>query len=351
MEYHPDKTQGDKQKEDTFKQIAEAYKILSNEDARSNYDASLIRSPLHASIDDVLHEVFADMATTFAQTLDVDQAFSFYTTDPIPFSHVFQQQWIDTDLAKEPTTPLEKIDVDVTLGDVMFGAKKTVDYTITDICFQCQLAQHSSDSIHCMYCTGSGKSSGIMSRRCMGCGGVGFISRKEKPCSVCRNQRSIRTTKSIAVHIPKGVPDKHEFLMKGKGSWDAEKGAYEDVIIRVCYMLPSHIRVNPEDRSIHYTLIVSLVDMICGFKKTMTLYDGDGGELALASQGLMNPYTPQLIQGKGLPAYKTNEIGDLYIHYHITYPPEKTLKKMKPIFMKLFQREEVQTDECEVVLS
>jgi len=106
--------------------------------------------------------------------------------------------------------------------------------------------------------------------------------------------------------------------------------------VSVSHELPKGIRVDAQS-NIHVDMEVTLVDLVCGFEKMIELYDGP---VKIVSREFVNPSDPIRVEKKGVPKYKdvANEHGDLFVHISVRYPSDRTMHKIKPIFMKLFKR-------------
>lgn len=340
MEYHPDKTNGDPDKTEAFKTVAHAYTILSDTQKRLDYDtmgnAYPTASQLHVDVsmehlDDLLDDVFAEITSRFM----MDPEGAPFVLDPsgttgegdFPFSHMFQRQWIQNDLDTTGGTDVapEEVTVTVSLEEVYHGCRKSIDYTITDACCACNTAD---PSVRCLECKGGNKG-------CTSCGGNGVWY--AKPCTLCHGKRAVRSPRQLHVHIPRGVPNGYRFAMKDKGSILVPACNYADLVVVISYDIPPHIHIDAPSGNITCALDVSLVDVICGFHKTLCLY---GEDLVLdCSRGCPQAHLPLVFKGKGLPHYKTEGCyGDLVVPLCVRFPAEKTMKKLQPIFETLFHR-------------
>jgi molecular chaperone DnaJ len=346
MEYHPDKTNGDKNKEDLFKKINHAYHVLSDPQQRQEYD--LMGKPITSvsdfnmeSVDELLRDVFMDMSMGKQDT-------SPQYANP-PFRHDFTHVFYDgVSRSRSKTPDPEYIDISVSMSELFYGSKRSIQYDIRDMCSSChphKVNNVARDTIRCLQCHGNGViANNIFStRKCGACNGVGFLTTKEIPCHECHGTRYCNVPKTLTITIPRGVHDKYEFVMRGKGSYDVDGGHYKDVIVSVSHELPKGIRVDAQS-NIHVDMEVTLVDLVCGFEKTIELYDGP---VKIVSREFVNPSDPIRVERKGVPKYKdvANEHGDLFVHISVRYPSDRTMHKIKPIFMKLFKRTERLVDD------
>ena len=346
MEYHPDKNQGNKDKEERFKTIVHAYGILSDENKRKDYDAfGRADQPTLENIDDLLNDMFSDFVTFHV----FDDHNGFDMKSNCGFTHVFSN---GVTRSRSKTPDPEYIDVVVSLHDIYHGCRKTLEYDILDACSYCHpsmVQPDSRDVIKCMSCFGKGF---IAWAPCTVCNGRGFCQRNTTQCKNCLGNQYVKLVRTVNVHVPKGVHDKYQFILRGKGSYDSEAGHYKDVIVIVSHNLPPHITCDTNG-TIHVLASIPFVDLVCGFSYTCELYNGP---FTIVCPSFITPNEPLKIAKKGLPKYKdpSEDTGDLYFNFEVIYPTFKVMNKMKPIFEKLFKKEPLsipQADENTYVLT
>jgi len=350
MECHPDKTDGDKEKESQFKQVNHAYHVLSDPEQRKEYDMlgktiTSIADFNMANVDDLMRDIFSDMIFTEAHFLSFDNKRD--APNKFDFTYVYHDG-ISRSRSKTPDP--EYIDLTVNINELYYGCKRAIQYDILDMCENCHPHKvNTRQTIRCMQCHGKGTMpmNIFMHGKCSACAGAGMISLREKPCSTCNGSHYVTSHRSTTLSIPRGVHDKYEFVLKGKGSYDTDGGHYKDIIVTVSHELPSGIRVDAQS-NVHADLNVTLVDLICGFEKEIYLYDGP---VVVSSKECICPTDPIRVEKKGLPKYKDTVLGDLFVHLIVSYPPIKTMVKLRPIFMKLFKRTEVVSQPASIILS
>lgn len=347
MECHPDKTDGDKEKEAIFKQINHAYHVLSDPEQRKDYDLAgktitSIADFNMANVDDLMRDIFSDMMFTEAA----------FVVDPMQPKFDFTYVYHDgVSRSRSKTPDPEYIDISVNLNELYYGCKRNIQYDILEMCGSCHPHKvKSRNTIRCMQCHGKGTMplSIFSLGKCSACAGAGMISLRERACHECNGSHYVTSSRTTTLNIPKGVRDKYEFVMKGKGSYDSDGGHYKDIVVVMSHELPAGIRVDAQS-NVHVDLNVTLVDLICGFEKEISLYDGS---ITVSSKECLCPTDPIRIEKRGLPKYKDpNGMGDLFVHLIVSYPPIKTMNKLRPIFMKLFKRSEISTSPDNINLS
>ena len=216
MEYHPDKTNGNKEKEDLFKKINHAYHVLSDPQQRQEYD--FMGKPITSiadfnmeSVDDLIRDVFMDMSV--GKDTSPHHAVPAFRHD---FTHVFYD---GVSRSRSKTPDPEYIDISVTMNELFYGSKRSIQYDIRDMCSSCHPHKVNSvarDTIRCLQCHGNGViAHNIFStRKCGSCNGVGLLTTKEALCHECRGTRYCIVPKTLTITIPRGVHDKYEFVMR-----------------------------------------------------------------------------------------------------------------------------------------
>ncbi|HLA00032.1 MAG TPA: DnaJ domain-containing protein, partial [Thermodesulfovibrionales bacterium] len=189
LKYHPDRNPGDKEAEETFKEMNEAYSCLSDTEKRANYDR-------------------------FGTAEAVGAGFGAFTTG---FGDVFEDLFGDffgTISGQRRTRPTKgadlRYDLGITLMDAAFGTEEVIEVPKWEICNEC----HGTGSapgkgpVTCSHCRGTGHTrfqQGFfsISKTCGKCNGTGKII--TDPCKACRGQGRVKRHKTINVKIPAGV--------------------------------------------------------------------------------------------------------------------------------------------------
>ncbi|RLB09163.1 MAG: molecular chaperone DnaJ, partial [Deltaproteobacteria bacterium] len=206
LKYHPDRNPGDKEAEERFKEISEAYEILSDPEKRKIYD-------LYG------HEGLEGRGFS-AGFRDVDDIFS-------AFSDIFEDFFGFRSNARR-TRPKRgrslRYDIEISLEEAFGGVEKEISFERLEICPTCNGVGGKSRQ-RCPNCQGMGhvtRSHGFfhISTTCSRCNGEGYIF--SEPCPDCRGTGAIRKKKKINVRIPAGVDTGSQLRIKGEG----EPGEY-----------------------------------------------------------------------------------------------------------------------------
>lgn len=227
--YHPDLNPDDKEAEAKFKELGEAYEVLSDKEKRAKYDQFG-----HAGVDPSY-----GAGQAYAGGFDMDLGDLFGSIFGSGFGFGGQQQ----QRRANPNAPRKGNDIHVSIPlsfmEAVHGTKKTINITPFETCDDCHgsgAAPGTSPQV-CPDCQGTGYVTvqqpmmfGTVqsSRPCSRCGGKGKII--DKPCQKCSGQGRIRQKRRIEVNIPAGIDDDQSLSIKGKGDAGINGGPAGDVI-------------------------------------------------------------------------------------------------------------------------
>ncbi len=293
LKYHPDKNKGDKKSEEKFKEISDAYRILSDEKLKRKYDSNG-NSIFDFDIDEMMREEFNG------------SIFSVFNNFNRQNQHHKQRNI--------------HVDMSVSLDDILKGSEKTVSYNVKRICKKCDGNKTTDKNgiVICSKCKGSGKLSvrnNIVSINvpCPDCGGKGRVL--IKPCEKCEGKGYEISREKLKLKVPVGCPNGYKITMNKKGH-EYEKNKYGDLSV-IIYSAdhPIYKRINNQDIlielpiPIHVSIIGSKLEIptIHG-KKTINIPQGirDGQRI--------------VYNGLGLPIMNTNSFGDMYIISRLEVP-------------------------------
>ena len=227
-QYHPDLHPGDKEAERNFKEVNEAYAVLSDKEKRSRYDQFG-----HAGVDPSYGGGGAGAYTNidFGDLGDI-------------FGSFFGGGFGGSGRRRSSAIPGEDISAQVTLDfkEAVFGCQKTVNVRRMETCDTCEGtgAAKGTQPETCPTCKGTGvvrqvsqTMFGAMQteRTCSQCGGTGKIIKE--PCKTCNGRGQVRKSRTITVHIPAGVNNGNTLSMRGEGGQGLKGGPNGDLHISV----------------------------------------------------------------------------------------------------------------------
>ncbi|MGH9910853.1 MAG: molecular chaperone DnaJ [Nitrososphaeraceae archaeon] len=323
LQYHPDRNKSPGA-EERFKEISEAYAVLSDDDKRKRYDTygHVGSEEVFRGSEANFEEIFKDMGfggvrDIFEQFFGSRGGFARGSSDPFGFGFNFgsgRQKGRDI-----------LYDIDLSLEDVLRGKKDEIELPKMDSCTNCNGtgAAPGTKPRRCTVCNGQGQTRRVYSQNrfstfvslepCRTCRGEGEII--ERPCATCNGSGNIRTTKKLRLEIPRGVEDGMTLQMQGEGE-PTENGVPGDLLIR------THVRQHPEfqrleDGHVLTNQNLSFTDLALGTEiKVPTL---EGLEKVKISSGTQ-PNSIIRLKGKGLPRYGGYGRGDELVRINVRVP-------------------------------
>lgn len=342
IKHHPDK-QSDadesqkKANEDIFKQISEAYSVLSDPEKRSQYDMYGTYDNSNVDFSD-LHDMFGNIFGAGMQgNMDFFQMG--------PGGRSFQMFFGD-----EQTASRDVIDIPVNMTEIYKGVCKKIVYNIMDRCNDCSGvgAKNASDIIACMGCQGKGiihmqMGPFAMEQQCPNCGGKGKMIKVGKECPSCKGNKVMNYERSLDIKIPQGVPHNYTHNLDGKGTFNTLHNKHGDLLLRFVHVIDKMYNVDYSTMNVHMTHEISLQDLLCGSERQFDIYDET---IKLINASYFNPDKPVIIKGKGLPLFKKKEHGDLIISFKVIYPNNADkINKYHSVFLSIFKKTPVQVTE------
>jgi molecular chaperone DnaJ len=324
LQYHPDrnKTAGSEEK---FKEISEAYAVLSDDDKRKRYDtyghvgSEEVFRGSEANFDEIFKDMgFGGFRDIFEQIFGNRTGFGRVNAgDPFGFGFSFGGgRTKGQDLV---------YDVELSFEEVLRGRKDELELPKLEKCNSCggSGAAAGTKPRKCTVCDGQGQTRRIYSQNrfstfvslepCRSCQGQGEII--DKPCKVCDGSGSVKKNKRIRLEIPAGVEDGMTLQLRGEGQ-PSENGPPGDLLIRI-HVQPHPLFERLEDGHILYNLTLKFTDLALGADITVPTLDGK--EKLRIPQGTQ-PNTILKIKNKGLPRYGSYGRGDLLARINIKIP-------------------------------
>ncbi len=310
--YHPDMNPGDKEAEAKFKELNEAYAVLSNDEQRDKYDRYG-----HAAFDPA-----AGGGAGFGGFGD----FGFDINDI--FGSFFGGGGGGS--ARRANAPERGDDLmyrlSVDFEEALFGCKKTVEFTHTESCEKCggSGAEKASDIETCSKCGGRGtvtvmRNIGFGSMQttqsCPHCNGKGKIIKKQ--CPSCKGKGNVRKAKKLEVNIPAGIDNGGRIQLRGFGNAGTNGGPSGNLFVSVS--VRPHRFYEREGNTLYMELPITIVEATLGAKINVPLPEGGNYELTIP-EGTQNG-TVFTVRGKGVPyVNRPNSRGDLLVTVSVEIP-------------------------------
>ena len=301
-QYHPDAHPGDKEAEAHFKEVNEAYSVLSDADKRARYDQFG-----WAGIDGAPGGGGSGFGG-FGEGFDVGDI----------FGDIFGGMFGGGGSRRNPNAPRRGDDIGVrvtlTFEEAAFGCKKEISYNRIESCPTCS-GNGGTGSETCTKCGGRGQVTvqqrtpfGYMqsTQPCDGCKGKGKIVKN--PCKDCRGSGQTRKSKLIEVNIPAGIDNGQRISLRGQGNAGANGGPAGDLLVTVA--VRGHEFFTRDGFDLLCDMPITFVEAALGAKLTIPTLEGQG-ELTIP-EGTQSG-TTFCVRGKGIQQLNGRGRGDLLV--------------------------------------
>ncbi|WP_044203037.1 molecular chaperone DnaJ [Flammeovirga sp. OC4] len=329
IKYHPDKNPGDSVAEEKFKEAAEAYEILSDDQKRAQYDR-------------FGHQAF-DGSGGFGGGgggMNMDDIFSHFGDifggGGSPFGDFFGGGGGGGRRQKKGSNL--RIKLKLTLQEMAKGVEKKVRIKRYTSCEHCNGtgAKNGTDLETCHTCHGSGQVQKVVNTMlgqmvsqttCPTCNGEGKIIKNK--CEHCDGEGRVYTEEEVAINIPPGVDDGMQLSMRGKGNMPKGGGVAGDLLIVIEAIEDEQLHRDGEN--IHFELHISFMDAALG--TTVEIPTLTGSVKVPIDAGTQSGKVLRL-RGKGIRDINGYGVGDQLIHISV-FTPIKLSSEEKDILKKL----------------
>lgn len=287
LQYHPDRNPGDKQAEERFKELSEAYGVLSDPEKRAHYDR-FGTAPAGAGVDAGFGSLFEDIFENF-------------------FAGGGGRGRRGRGVRGEDL----QYELKITLEDVATGLETKLQIPRLERCETCggSGAEPGTRPVRCETCQGRGEvrmSHGFLTvaRPCPRCHGEGLINRS--PCATCRGEGRQRTERLLSIKIPAGIEDGMQLRVTGEGSSGLGGGPPGDLYVLV--RVREHPLFTRSGHDLYCELPVSFSQLALGAEVDVPVL-GDGTARLKIAPGTQ-PSDVLRLRGRGLPRLRERGHGD-----------------------------------------
>jgi molecular chaperone DnaJ len=335
IQFHPDKNPGDKASEEKFKEAAEAYEVLSDDQKRQRYDQYG-----HAGVGGAASGGFG------GGNMNMDDIFSH-------FGDIFgghfsgfggfggnqrgggQRVRRGSDL---------RVKVKLTLAEVAIGVEKKIKVKKQVACSHCSGTggAQGSGTTTCTTCNGQGRVMRVQNTilgqmqtaaECPTCAGDGKII-KEK-CTHCSGEGVVREDEVITINIPAGVMEGMQLSVSGKGNAARRGGVNGDLLVLV--EEEAHPELIRDENDLIYNLLLTVPMATLGGSVEVPTVEG---KVKVTIAAGTQPGKVLRLRGKGLPNVNRYGTGDLLVNIGV-YIPENLNKEEKVTMEKLGKSDNV----------
>jgi len=325
IEFHPDKNPGDSKAEDMFKQAAEAYEILGNEDKRAKYDRFG-----HQAFDGGggfggggmnMDDIFSQFGDIFGSGFGGGGGFSGFGGG---FGGGGQRRVKGSNL---------RIRVSLTLEEIANGIEKKIKV-------KRKVQADGTTYKTCTTCNGSGQvtriTNTILGRMqtaspCTVCGGAGQIIDKKPDDADAQGLKVQEET--VSIKIPAGVEDGMQLKVTGKGNDAPGNGVPGDLLVAI--EEKAHASLQREGDNLHYDLYISYSEAALGASREI---DTVTGKVRIKVEEGVQSGKILRLRGKGISNLNGYGKGDLLVHVNVWTP--KTLNKEQREFFEKMANDE-----------
>ncbi len=314
--YHPDVNPGNKEAEEKFKEITEAYQVLSDPAKRAEYD----RMRRYGYTGDFTGHG-GGYSTGFGGIEDLFEEFDRFFSDFFGFGTRRRGSRRSRAQRGEDL----RFVLDIEFEEALKGTTAKLKIPRLETCPQCRGmgAVNPSDYGPCPTCGGAGQvtyTHGFftVSKTCPNCGGEGVILRN--PCPRCQGKGRIKVERTVTVNIPPGVKSGDRIRLRGEGNSGLFGGEPGDLYIDV--VVKDHPVFRRVGNDVVCQIPVSFVDAILG-KKIKLPYFGEEVEINIKPG--TQPGEKIRIKGKGFPSKRGQ--GDLVVEVKVELPKKVNAKQ------------------------
>lgn len=320
MKHHPDKNPGKPEAEAKFKEINEAYEVLSDSEKRNLYDQFG-----HAGVnqnggggfgggfeggfggfEDIINEMFGGGGRSSSSRRNGPQK--------------------GADL---------RVDLTMTFEEAAFGASKEIEFYRTEECPSCDGTGAEKDSAvsNCTNCNGSGElrysqrtlfGESVSVRACDACGGTG--KKIEKPCGTCKGKAKIKKKRKMEVKIPGGVSTGNQLTLRSEADLGTKGGPRGDVYV-VIHVQPHDI-FKRDGNDVFCDIDISYTQAVLGDEITVPTLDG---KVAYKIPEATPSGKTFRLKGKGIQNLNGYGRGDQYVRVNVIIPAKLNDKQKEAL--------------------
>jgi len=310
-QYHPDVSTVEGA-EERFKEINEAYQVLSDAEKRAAYDRFG-----HAGLEGM------GAGGMGAEGFPFDSIFDVF----------FGSQRMGAQPGPERGNDL-RYQLTLTFEEAVFGCEKEISVSRLETCTRCRgtRAEPGTSPVRCPVCKGSGQvrrmresifGQFVTSMTCDRCGGEGFII--ETPCRECRGRGQVQATARLVVNVPAGVDDGTTIRLAGQGESGLRGGPPGNLYVVI--KVRPHRYFKRDGLNIILDLNINMAQAALGDEVEVPLADGKTARVTIPAGSQFGDTI--VLRNKGVPDLRSGRRGDQIVRLHVVVPRTLTDEQRK----------------------
>ena len=327
MKYHPDQNKDNKEAEEKFKEVNEAYDVLKDEQKRAAYDrfgAAAFDGSMGGGgggnpfggagfegFGGNFSDIFEDMFGDFMGGGGAGRRGGTSRGSDIQYAH------------------------EISLEDAYKGKETKITIPVNDTCDNCKGsgAEEGKEPEECPTCGGAGRIRAqqgffTIERACGTCGGQGTIIKE--PCKKCSGAGRIRREKTLKVNIPKGIDSGRRIRLSGEGEAGMRGGPSGDLYILI--QVKPHKFFKRDGANLYCRVPIPMTTATLGGEIEVPTIDGKKSKMKIP--GGTQTGQQFRLKEKGMPIIQSTATGDMYIEIFVETPVNLNAKQ-KDMFKKL----------------
>ena len=339
-QWHPDANPNNKQEaEAKFKEINEAYEVLSNPQKRQMYDQFGTADPQQAGFGaggpfGGGNGYYSYSSSDFGDFGDLGDIFSSF------FGGGFGGQRSNARRSNGPRKGEDlNIGIDISFEESFLGVEKEIVVTRQETCSHCNGtgAKKGTNPIKCPTCGGTGNVTTYQNtilgrvqtrRTCSDCHGTGEVIKE--PCDICHGKGTVRKTPKVKIKIPAGINDNQTVVLRGEGNPGIKGGPAGDLYITVRVRRSSIFR--REGNNVYCDIPVTITQATLGAELEIPMVDGSKEKYKIPEATQTG--TQFTIRGKGFKSINSSMQGNL-IFKVVVQTPKKLTKEQRDLLTAL----------------
>lgn len=324
-ELHPDVNKA-QDAEERFKELNEAYDVLSDPNKRAQYDRF---GSVPGAAGGGYGSGYVDLEDLFGGGFGMGDLFSSFFGGAVGGRGTIRKEGRDMGVGLR-----------LTLEEVAIGAKKEIVYDRLAPCPDCEGTGFGPDGreIVCPDCNGQGRVVSVQrtflgdmqtATTCSTCGGTGKTI--ENPCTECDGQGRVPDRQRVTVEVPVGIRDSQQLRLSGFGEAGMHGATAGDLIVTCRIQL--HEFFERDGDNLHARANISIVQAALGAEIEIEGIFADEKVNVRIPEGCQNEQVVT-VRGFGMPRFKSSSRGDMHVHINVVIP-KKLTKSQRELLEKL----------------